>query len=305
MKTETRFGKKVRELRIDRGWSQEQLAELADITPRTVQRVEKDQTRDGETLKAIAAAFDVTVKDLRTDYWLAEAYPAKALLIESAEDFRTAIQRAHHFYRYHILVTPSPDIKAKVYDLIDQVFADIWAMEPDEPGLLTSYVDSIREPVEELKRLGMSFFSIQQRRDIFIKGRRVGERIPMEDVTYSEFFLVPTHGCFRETEDAPAPLHRFSSRCPGGISTLLDMVKYEKDLCVAVNAIYVMSADGDPSAVLWCDTCFPELDDGGRISWQYLQEVTGFSREQLAELDIQIRAAMNDLQIQSESSELH
>lgn len=62
MKTESRFGKKVREFRVDRGGSQEQLAEIAGIATRQVQRVEKDQTRDGETLQAIAAAFDVTVR---------------------------------------------------------------------------------------------------------------------------------------------------------------------------------------------------------------------------------------------------
>ena len=86
MKTESRFGKKIREFRIDRGWSQEQLAEIAGIATRTVQRAEKDQTRDGETLQAIAAAFDVTVKDLRTNYWVAESHPPKALLIAAAEE---------------------------------------------------------------------------------------------------------------------------------------------------------------------------------------------------------------------------
>jgi transcriptional regulator with XRE-family HTH domain len=98
MRTERRFGKKVKELRLERGWSQDQLAELADITTRTVQRVEKDQTRDGETLKAIAAAFDVSVKDLATDYWVAEAQSPTALMIESADDFKTVIQRAHHVF---------------------------------------------------------------------------------------------------------------------------------------------------------------------------------------------------------------
>jgi DNA-binding XRE family transcriptional regulator len=50
MRKETRFGKKVRDFRLDRGWSQDQLAEVGGVVTRTVQRVEKDQTRDGETL---------------------------------------------------------------------------------------------------------------------------------------------------------------------------------------------------------------------------------------------------------------
>jgi hypothetical protein len=42
----------------------------------------------------------------------------------------------------------------------------------------------------------MTFFSIQERRDLFIKGQTPGERLPMEDVTYGHYFLVPINDCF-------------------------------------------------------------------------------------------------------------
>ena len=65
MKREVTFGRKVRELREERAWTQEHLAEVAGIeSVRTVQRVERSETQGAETLKAIAAAFDVTVQDL-------------------------------------------------------------------------------------------------------------------------------------------------------------------------------------------------------------------------------------------------
>ncbi len=306
MRTETRFGKKVRDFRVERGWTQEQLAEVADITTRTVQRVEKDQTQDAETLKAIAAAFDVAVKDLGTSYWVAESQPATALMIESAEDFKTVIQRAHHFFSHRMLVTLKPEIEPRVRELVDEIFADIWAMDPDEPDLLSSYVDSITDAVEELKRLGMSFFSIQQRRDVFVKGRQVGERIPMEDVTYGDFFLVPTHGCFcRITEGANEPLHRFSGRCADAVNTLLDIVKHERDATIAISPIHVIGADGGAKSVAWCDKCFPKQEDGGRISWDDLENITGFSKDQLAEIDAQVRAALANIDVQSQTSEVH
>jgi transcriptional regulator with XRE-family HTH domain len=305
MRTESRFGKKVRELRIDRGWSQEQLAEIAGIATRTVQRVEKDQTRDGETLQAIAAAFDVTVKELRTDFWVAESQPPKALMIESAEDFRVAIQRAYHFYTRRILVEPRPESEARIRKLVDLVFADIWAMEPDEPELTTSYIDSIREPLVELKAMGMTFFSVQERRDVFIKGEKPGERLPMEDVTYGHFFLAPVDGCFREGGDGQShPLHRFSARCEDAVRTLLRITQKELDMSVAVNPMYVMTAEGsDAASIQWCDECFPEGEDGCRISWDDLERFTGLTSEQMTNIVEEARELAVGTNLDSEISQ--
>ncbi|CUW37865.1 conserved protein of unknown function [Magnetospirillum sp. XM-1] len=55
----------IRELRLQRAWSQEQLAEIAGISARTVQRLEQGQAAALETLKALAAAFDMPIDRLR------------------------------------------------------------------------------------------------------------------------------------------------------------------------------------------------------------------------------------------------
>lgn len=305
MRTETRLGKRVKELRLARGWSQDQLAEIAGIATRTVQRVEKDQTKDGETLKAIAAGFDVSVKDLATDYWVAEAQSPTALMIESADDFRTVIQRAHHIFSYRYLVELKPEIEIRVRELIEEIFADIWIMDPNEPGLLSSYVESIRRPLAELKELGMSFFSIQQRRDAFMKGRRVGERIPIEDLTYADFYLVPTWGCFRRNREQTAGvLHRFCASCRDAVNTLIDIVKRDVDTSFAVNAAYVIMADGGADSVLWCDQCFPQHEDGSRFSWEDVQHITGLSKEELLKIDAEIREVVSGGAMEPKTSEV-
>ncbi len=51
-------GAKIRALRIQRGWTQEQLAEIAGISPRTVQRAESAGCAAFETLRALAGAFE-------------------------------------------------------------------------------------------------------------------------------------------------------------------------------------------------------------------------------------------------------
>jgi transcriptional regulator with XRE-family HTH domain len=55
---------KIRDMRTDRGWSQEHLAAAAELTPRTVQRVEAGERVSPNTRMAIAAAFQVSPESL-------------------------------------------------------------------------------------------------------------------------------------------------------------------------------------------------------------------------------------------------
>ncbi len=57
-------GAKVRTLREARAWSQEQLASVAGLSTRTVQRVEADGTAASETRMALASALECRPEDL-------------------------------------------------------------------------------------------------------------------------------------------------------------------------------------------------------------------------------------------------
>jgi transcriptional regulator with XRE-family HTH domain len=55
----------IQKLRLQRGWSQEQLAELSGLSVRTIQRLERGQPASVESLKALGAAFEVDFSDLK------------------------------------------------------------------------------------------------------------------------------------------------------------------------------------------------------------------------------------------------
>ena len=55
----------IQKLRLQRGWSQEQLAEVAGLSVRTIQRIERGQTPSAESLKALAAVLEVDFGALR------------------------------------------------------------------------------------------------------------------------------------------------------------------------------------------------------------------------------------------------
>ncbi|WP_084397690.1 XRE family transcriptional regulator [Henriciella aquimarina] len=58
---------KIKRWREERRWSQEHLADLAGIGLRTVQRIENGEPASQESLKALAAAFNVDVVALSVD----------------------------------------------------------------------------------------------------------------------------------------------------------------------------------------------------------------------------------------------
>lgn len=55
----------IQKLRLQHGWSQEQLAALSDLSVRTIQRLERGNGASAETLKAVGAVFEVDFISLK------------------------------------------------------------------------------------------------------------------------------------------------------------------------------------------------------------------------------------------------
>ena len=55
----------IQKLRLQRGWSQEQLAEVSGLSVRTVQRLERGQPGSLETMNALAAVFETDLDRLK------------------------------------------------------------------------------------------------------------------------------------------------------------------------------------------------------------------------------------------------
>jgi transcriptional regulator with XRE-family HTH domain len=57
----------VQKLRLKRGWSQQQLAELSGLSVRTIQRIENGQTASTESLKSLASVFETEFSNLTSE----------------------------------------------------------------------------------------------------------------------------------------------------------------------------------------------------------------------------------------------
>lgn len=57
----------VQKLRLQRGWSQEQLAIVSGLSVRTIQRIERGQSASLETLATLASVFEIDVSQLTVE----------------------------------------------------------------------------------------------------------------------------------------------------------------------------------------------------------------------------------------------
>ncbi len=96
----------IQKLRLKRGWSQHQLAEFSGLSVRTIQRIEAGQQPSMETLKSIAAVFDVDHSSLLTEQDMTTPLPQSAT--EEAEAFHHVrhVKRFYmHLIRYVIVIS--------------------------------------------------------------------------------------------------------------------------------------------------------------------------------------------------------
>ena len=53
---------KIKQTRITKGWTQQQLSEICGLSVRTIQRVENQQHASMETLSTLSSVFDIRGK---------------------------------------------------------------------------------------------------------------------------------------------------------------------------------------------------------------------------------------------------
>ncbi len=57
----------IKELRKQKHWSQDHLAQISGLSIRTIQRIERDQKAGFESLKALSSVFDIEINELQRE----------------------------------------------------------------------------------------------------------------------------------------------------------------------------------------------------------------------------------------------
>lgn len=94
----------VRKLRLQRGWSQEQLAQFSGLSVRTIQRIERGKTAGLESLKSLAAVFEVTIEDLQQENTMDNNTNLSDKEIEVIEHVKDIKDFYSHLINYGVVV---------------------------------------------------------------------------------------------------------------------------------------------------------------------------------------------------------
>ncbi|AUH49599.1 XRE family transcriptional regulator [Chromobacterium sp. ATCC 53434] len=98
----------IQKLRLQRGWSQQQLADLSGLSVRTVQRIERGQGASVESLKSLASVFEIDFSELHKELAMMDPTTPDAVAAPvAARDLEEALALQHvnrlkRFYRHLI-----------------------------------------------------------------------------------------------------------------------------------------------------------------------------------------------------------
>lgn len=87
----------IKKLRLQRGWSQAELAEFSGLSIRTIQRIERGAKPGLESLKSLAAVFDLNIADFQQEDIMEE----KDISLDEKRAFEY-VQSIRNFYNHLI-----------------------------------------------------------------------------------------------------------------------------------------------------------------------------------------------------------
>lgn len=91
----------IQKMRLKRGWSQQQLADACGLSARTIQRIESGHAASVESLKSIAAVFEVHFLTLTETAMQNETTKDEATNTQTAQE-RIAFKQAQRLRGYYL-----------------------------------------------------------------------------------------------------------------------------------------------------------------------------------------------------------
>lgn len=161
-----RRAKYIRRERRERAWPQQQLADIAGVNLRTVQRVEKDGAASFETLKGIAIAFDVDVKDLESPPTIKEVKNLHKRVylmprISSGNELSKVVVNSEQFQFEHDEANDLRAINA-MKDLLNLLKEDVIRLYDADPLRRLDIEQEMSKEIKGLETYGFYLFGIKR-----------------------------------------------------------------------------------------------------------------------------------------------
>ena len=167
----------VKTQREERAWPQRQLADVAGVNLRTIQRLEKDGAASFETLMAVAQAFGMDVKHLNPTSKSQEkgSNQKKVHLlprITSGKDLTSIIEGATRFQVEH---DEADDLRAvnAMTDIVTHIKADIVRWHDADPVKKLKIEFQLSQEIQGLESHGFYLFGINRSVPEFVRDKEI------------------------------------------------------------------------------------------------------------------------------------
>jgi len=90
----------IQERRLEKGWSQEELAMHSGLSVRTIQRIESGRKAGLESLKCLAAVFETSISTLMQEQTMTDTAATTTPTIDTAE--RDAMEYVNNLRAFHL-----------------------------------------------------------------------------------------------------------------------------------------------------------------------------------------------------------
>lgn len=156
----------VRQLRLKRGWTQEQLAHLANVNVRTIQRVEKTGICDLETRSALAAVFEVEASQLDGEKKIEQALSGNAkrpLVYQRLSSGQGVVDifSGAHAYRLTNEEPRSKDDAEYVAWFLNHLHDYSEAWDEIDPGARVEATYELGQIIKEMEQRGLCLFGLR------------------------------------------------------------------------------------------------------------------------------------------------
>lgn len=175
-------GEVVRRLRLERGWSQEHLAAIAELSAKTIQRVERKGTCDLETRSALASVFEIDLQQLDGEKKIQQAKKQDGdgfLFYHRLTSGNSIVEVFQETYAYRFSNEDPRNaddvdfIAMNVQNIHD--WSEIWS--DIDPGSKIKAIFELGEMLKEMEVRGMWLFGLRTRTTF---------KLPKRDGTKSE-----------------------------------------------------------------------------------------------------------------------
>lgn len=109
------YSKNIKQRRVEKAWTQDQLSTISGVSYKTISRVENGNNANSETLMKLAAAFDIPVSELKKKSKTDDLNSQK--VFELKIEFGFELERVRH--EFNVYISSLESINSKLRNGLD------------------------------------------------------------------------------------------------------------------------------------------------------------------------------------------